>query len=312
MYLCGVRLFDRLVDALAAAIARRLELSNARVVASVPSASADAERSPIQPFVDEIEWEPLARPLAAHVVRVGTTPGKFGAISVRRDAEYRLSVSVATAGTAPWTEGHLTGIPGSLNEGMEIEAEDVPGRKILLPNAVVSSTSTSFPRYSSGTTNVDVHAHRLVRTYEAGAPTLLVDWFISGPSETLTFWRVTERRRSESYTRVRRGFSADAEEHRFASGPPPAGTSGGSSRDYVLLDLPTGAVRLSRVPKENAPTWGRPIAIEHAMRDTEPSEDVRDGIVEALGFMFGRHIMRVGTTVFDDAGSSIREEAISP
>jgi hypothetical protein len=124
--------------------------------------------------------------------------------------------------------------------------------------------------------------------------------------------RGTARVHTEAYSRERRGFRFDSTEHRAATAPPPVGTRRQSARDYFVLELPTGQVRVCRVPKDQAPQWTRPIAVEYAISGEPPSGDLRDGIVEALGFIFGRHILRVGTTTFSEDGHPVEEVAISP
>jgi hypothetical protein len=140
----------------------------------------------------------------------------------------------------------------------------------------------------------------------------MVDWLISGPEQMPVRVRGTARTRTEAYSRERSGFRFDSIEHRAATAPPPVGTMHEMSRDYFVMALPAGQVRVCRVPKRQAPQWTRPMAIEYAIGEAPPSEELRDGVVEALGFVFGRHILRVGTTTFSDDGHPVEEVAISP
>jgi hypothetical protein len=271
------------------------------------------ERSLVQPFVDAIEWEPLQHAVEGTVSRFGDAVGKFGTIVVARDAEYRLVVTVASLQGPPWTTAN-NGVPvGTVSQGAEVEAHEGPYLTFKLENVTVTATTSNWDHEGDGETTVDLRAHRFSRTFKATAPTLFVDWFISGPDDPYAFDRVTERNRSESFARLRRGLHADGEDHRFERAvPPPGRTSGASARDHFRMDLPTGIIRVCRVPQKRAPSWTTALAIEFPITDAEPSQDLRDGVAEALGFVFGRHILRVGSTLFDGDGYAVRQEAISP
>jgi hypothetical protein len=268
----------------------------------------------IQPYVDAIEWEPLAHPFEADVVRIGEVTGRLGTIRVERDAQYKLSVEIRSTDYAEWTKAHGEGVLGVIFEGVEIEAEDYPGRRIMLKNAVVLNTNHSWGRGGQASTRVDVMVSGVSRALQPAAKaSLLVDWFLSGPGYgEMTYWRTTDRERTETFTRTRRGYSEDESEHDFASEKPPAGFGIGTARDYLALDLPAGPVRVCKVPNGHAPDWANPIAIEYPCQAGEPNEDLRDGVVEALGFLFGRHILRIGTTAYDPRGYATRWETISP
>ena len=173
----------------------------------------------IQPYVDAIEWEPLAHPFEADVVRIGEVTGRLGTIRVERDAQYKLSVEIRSTDYAEWTKAHGEGVLGVIFEGVEIEAEDYPGRRIMLKNAVVLNTNHSWGRGGQASTRVDVMVSGVSRALQPAAKaSLLVDWFLSGPGYgEMTYWRTTDRERTETFTRTRRGYSEDESEHNFAS-----------------------------------------------------------------------------------------------
>lgn len=325
-------LLSRLLDELAAAIAKRLPSPAVAPVppptppTSTPAATIVRETAPagsftrkrnesaVEWFVDALEWELLAEPIEAEVNRVGQDAGDFGVLSVSRDDDYRIVVSLDAVGAASWADPHFRGVPGSFNDGLEIVAETQRRRELRLPRAYLSKTSRQWNRGQT-TTRIGILANSVVRVdHTELKPALLVDWYISGPKDHLAtmFRRVTERVRSSSYRRTRQGFARDTVEQRFASGAPPAGNTEGFGADYIVLLLACGPVRVCLVPQGNAPAWTHPIGIEFPVREAEPPQDLREGVVEALGFVFGRHILKVGTTIFDEAGVALREEANSP
>src|SRR5436309_1051611 len=116
----SVGVVTRLLDRLAAAIAERLSKGpTAPLQLEEDARERSQQRSVLEPFVDAIEWEPLSVPLLVDVVRVGTTTGDFGKLSIRRRHDYRLAATLIASGTAPWTQPHMQTTPGSLNTGME-------------------------------------------------------------------------------------------------------------------------------------------------------------------------------------------------
>lgn len=302
-------LLQRLIDRLAKAVAQRINVAPGPSTRNGVPGNV-APQSGVQRFIDQLEWEPGSKGVEGAVTRVGGQFGDYGTLTIRRDAEYRLEASlVANGGTA---FPNAVGRSGSIDDGVELAGEDERGFPFVLPRVILS---TSLERWEgeASTITLGLAIHRLTRQNPiAQTPTLMVDWFISGPEQMPFRVRGTARTRSEAYSRERSGFGFDSIEHREATEPPPVGTMREMSRDYFVLELPTGHVRVCRVPKAQAPQWTRPMAIEYSIGEVPPSKELRDSIVEALGFVFGRHILRVGTTTFSDDGRPVEEVANSP
>jgi hypothetical protein len=271
------------------------------------------DESAAQPYIDAIEWEPLRREVQGAVSRILSETGDFGTLTVRRDAEYRIAATLVTNDRAEWIHRHTKAVPGTVGGGIEIAATLHGQEGLLLPKARLTRWNHRW-KPNHDTTTIQIGADHVVwKLAGSTAPALLVDWFIGGPeSDSVALWRSTKRRHAGSFARTRTGMTSGVVEHEFVSAETAGGITESGSRDHLTLTLPSGPVRICQVPPRFAPLWTRPFGFEYSMGAEPPPEDLRHGVVEALGFMFGRHILRVGTTIFDSAGHSLSREAISP
>jgi len=64
------------------------------------------------------------------------------------------------------------------------------------------------------------------------------------------------------------------------------------------------------VPKGLAPEWANSIGVSYF--GAVPAENVRNGLEELLGFVFGRRLMKVATVAFDAAGFAVEEVIVGP
>jgi hypothetical protein len=144
----------------------------------------------------------------------------------------------------------------------------------------------------------------------------MVDWYISGPQDHGALaCRRSERATHRNYVRRRLGpprGQPDVTDIETAG--PPAWSNGQSAWDYLLI--PLGSDRHAAVcvvPKNFGPSWSSGLAIEYRKGwGGFASTDEREAVAEVLGFLFGRHILKVGTTEHDDTGVITSEYAQQP
>lgn len=264
-------------------------------------------------FVAGIEWEPLANPMEVDVSSVGPASGDLGLLVVRRDVEYGLELTFEANDSAKWAASLMQATPGTFVNDLAITGKTASLEDVVVPDAVLSQRTRNLDgdgRELPATLTFDAFSVKRTSCYPAPAA-LLVEWFIGGPKSAI-YDRLTDRSEGGSYERVRRGHHDEQVEHRFGIETPSELGSRSMGRDYLLLDLPSGAVRIARVDSAHAAVNLRPIAIEYSCEGGMPGDDLRVGVVEALGFIFGRHILKVGTTTLDASGRPVQEEANSP
>lgn len=270
-----------------------------------------------------LEWEPAAEPLQIDGVDVPTPPFFEGTqtVVIERDTELRLTIRADG-----WSNES-----GTINRLLEKRDQFVGGGKLPIEEYSFASRGMTcslrgaiYPLPKSvSQSDDDARTHfvqegyltRLRREWKtkfvqnAGSPVLepvgppswRTEWFVNGPKRNV-FARGTERRRSGGFLRKRSFHSIDVAEL-------PTGDRI-SNFDHLFVDTDGIRFAVCRVDKGYAPEWARPIAIEYPSPIPEPA--IRLAIEEIVSFLFGRRLMRMGSTTFDATGWSIEDEVISP
>ncbi len=83
-----------------------------------------------------------------------------------------------------------------------------------------------------------------------------------------------------------------------------------NGRDHVVVDIDNLEFAVCKVPAELAPEWSTPLSIDFKV--PIPDEDVRQAVSEIVSFVLGRRLMKVGSTLFDQTGHAIEQEAVNP
>ena len=264
------------------------------------------------------EWEAFAVPLTdLNVVRLGSHEGELGTLSVLRNDEYGLAFTLESKLDHATLEGLHGDREGTLLEGVPIDAVGtLPFDKISIPKAVVTHFKQTWTVDKPSRTTAEVRASHVTRTFKSdtsGKPHFTTEWFISGPRD-FRWSRLTLRERHQRAVRIRSPRGPIDETISLCR--PPEGTrpDTASSIDHIRL-TPIDGVQLivSSVPEEHGPKWSRCLAIEyHHGTSPVPADSDRDAIAEALGYLFGRQLLRVGRTSFDEKGLPLEEYACSP
>lgn len=304
--------YERFVRDVADRVAERLPRSDGAATyhAVDPPSSSSGD-----PAIDPVEWEALAQPVVVtDVRRIGDVEGHLGVATFVRGPQYQIQATIRCP-SSELARSLMKDVPGTIHEGVLLQGEDERGRIVRVPKLFVSTFVDKWDA-SGATTEMSASVGAIHRELNEGLVTTEVDWFISGPRDRLSrMARRTERTKRRSYQRTRHGPVGGPVDAVDVQTPgPPAWSEELGSWDYFMV--PAGAGRraaVAEVPKLRGPRWSRCVAIEY--RDDWggiPNDDERIGVSEAVGFLFGRHMLKVGSTAHGDDGFVIRDSAQNP
>lgn len=261
-------------------------------------------------IASEIEWELFARPRAIRdLVGVGLPDGTE-VIELYRDEGYSLGAAFSgysSTGIAPSIPMPPAGTPVT---GTEMRGTDRHHDDVVLSGLLIRKQTTELfgPAKGRLTGTLSLQEAYLYRESPDSRPTVLVEWYLNGPTEQSLFSRPTERELNVRFRRAR---------YIGESGPrPTAGisqSSSGTSVDHALIDVGPYKFLVAEVPSGHGPTWSHSLSIEYrADLGSIPDEPTREAISEAISFVLGRQLLLIGSTDMDNEGNPISAKAQSP
>lgn len=139
----------------------------------------------------------------------------------------------------------------------------------------------------------------------------LTEWYINGPHGRV-FRNSTTRKMTKTIFRERLAHN-DAKIHSIeVSGEYPYSTSG-TSRDYLKIETGDLQFLIAKAPEGIEPNWSSNIGIEYRKDwGRIPNENEREKIRELCSFIFGRQLLLVGYTSYDEDDNIVEEYACNP
>lgn len=265
------------------------------------------------------EWEPAAEPLIIENVDA-PAPFRTGTrtVTVARDDELQLHIS--TEGTCAPDDIATLFEEDDLPLGTQMDPPTINlDNGIVIYEMVIFLTASTnawydprtpgpVPFSQSGsvlrlkrrwTRRIEMDAAKEPQMQPLQAPGSRTDWYVNGPHSPL-YDRWTKRRRSSSFSRQRAFKSVELQELPGCAG----------AVDHFVVETESAHFAVCRVPKNLAPDWCYPIAIEFL--DPDIAEDTREAVAEIVSFVVGRRLLRVGSTLFDQSDFPLEEEALNP
>ena len=133
------------------------------------------------------------------------------------------------------------------------------------------------------------------------------EWYLNGPN--MKFNRVTEYVKNEEYTKKRLIDMAPIIEQDFNFPDNVKSTL----KNYLYI-MPENCPNfiISETPSEFNPKWSNKISIEYYNNFGFPEDKSKQIIFEILSFIFGRHLIKIGESGFDENGYYTFEKSVSP
>lgn len=195
--------------------------------------------------------------------------------------------------------------PGEFFQPYGVSGTSQLGEQIVLDEVLQGATSFRGDCVFSG----EAICKRLVVKHpNTQAPVWKALWCLNGPKNIL-FRRYT--RRDTEHKAIRQRDDRPAEQHagRLEFMFP----EGYSSLDHCLLNIGGQVIRFCSIPSEYGPLWSKNYVVEIPISPyVQRSDDTNDSVVEALSFVLGKRLIRIGETIYGADNYPIKESANNP
>lgn len=256
-----------------------------------------------------LEWEVLLEPVTISKVddRPELPKGKKK-IMISRDEDYNLRARLHFEDSTFEEDLHQSSnVAGSFTEGFDIQGSRSDIVHYDLESCTIGSIQQTLgDQKILGT--ADLHFRGLKTRYKnENEGTHLTEWYLNGPEDNI-FCRVTKRKSSRRFYRIRLASKEDKIDS--------IEVSGGASRtgvDFLRIKVPGLQFLVTRVPNEIGPSWSSNIGIEYRKAwGRIPDMYEREKIEELCSFIFGRQLLSVGYTLYDQNENLVEGYAHDP
>ncbi|MFC7677512.1 hypothetical protein [Paenibacillus sp. GCM10028914] len=260
-------------------------------------------------FSSFLEWEGLQEQYEFKKAYIPEKSININKITISRDEEYNIKGFIYGDNNPDFHSNDAKGMAGQRINPLEITGSGKHGiQQFNLRHCYIGGVSTShkLERDEQYTTQYQAE----LRVFEVEKKTSteseansLTEWFLNGPNQDFLFCRSTERVYSEKY-HLERSELKNKEIN---------GESVSHDRDYLLVELTDFKFIIQQVPKELGPKWSNNIGIEYRKEFGRiPNESEREGISEIVSFIFGKHLLKVGYTEYDENGYLLKQISQNP
>jgi hypothetical protein len=261
-------------------------------------------------FPPYLEWEVLREPITISKVddRTELPKGKKK-IVINRDEDYNIKASLYFRDST--FEGHLrqsSAVAGSFAERFDIQGSYLDSVLYTLESCLIGETTHRIQegQESLDTATLNFQGLKMKHKNEEEG-THLTEWYLNGP-EDYVFCRVTDRKVLSSFFRERFASKEDkidsVEIKRDA-------WSGGV--DFLIVKTCDFQFLIAKVPKGIGPSWSSNIGIEYRKSwGRIPDMQEREKIEELCSFIFGRQLLSVGYTIYDQNENMVEGYAHYP
>lgn len=245
-----------------------------------------------------LEWDVLREPITISKVDDRTEiPKGEKKITINRDEDYNLR---ATLYFEDFAFGEVlrqpSAVAGSFHEGFDIQGSRSESIFYTLESCLIGTTT--FHMMPEGQ---DSRMHTAILNFKGlrmrhkneKEGTHLTEWYLNGPNADV-FCRVTDRKVLSRFFRDRFAKNDKIDSIEISRDA----WSGGV--DFLKINVGDLQFLISRVPHGLGPSWSSNIGIEYRKRwGRIPDTQERESIEELCSFIFGRQLLSVGYTVYD-------------
>jgi hypothetical protein len=258
-------------------------------------------------YISAYEWEVLREPIT--IPKVDDTkelPEGQKKIVINRDEHYKLRTVLSTKGDPEFFREEIkNSVSGRFVKFFEITGSDHPNwRHYTLESCYIGGSRCRRGGEEEPSSEADLHIHGLrIRHKTETEGVWLTEWYINGPRDNFVFRNQTIRKMPRTFSRKRLlQAPEDKNENENIHSMEVSLKSGIKACDNQFL--------IAQVPKEIGPDWSSNIGIEYRKEWGEiPGVGKREKIRELCSFVFGRQLLFVGYTLYDQDFKIVEEYA---
>lgn len=262
-------------------------------------------------ILPHLEWEVLREPITIPKVddRAELPKGKKK-IVINRDEDYNLRATLYFKDST--FKGHLrqsSAVAGSFPEKFDIQGSYLDSVLYTLESCLIGETT--IRRIQDGQESFDTAFLNFqglrMRYKNEKEGTHLTEWYLNGPRDDV-FCRVTDRKVLSSFFRQR--FASKEDKINSIKISRDASSVG---IDFLRIKACDFQFLVTRVPKGIGPSWSSNIGIEYRKAwGRIPDMHEREKIEELCSFIFGRQLLSVGYTIYDQNENMVEGYAVNP
>jgi len=258
-----------------------------------------------------LEWEILREPVAIYKVADRTElPKGQKRIMINRDEDYNLKATLHFKD--PEFDRHfqrLSDVAGSFPETFDIQGSHSDLIHYTLESCLIGGITIHLVQEGPEILDTaNLYFQGLRKRYKTGKEdTHLMEWFLNGPQDSV-FHRSTKRKLSKSFFRRRLASKEDKIDSIEVSRD-----SSSIRSDFLRIKACDMQFLIVKVPKGIGPEWSSNIGIEYRKAwGRIPDRDERKKIEELCSFVFGRQLLSVGYTAYDQNENMVEAYAHNP
>jgi len=257
-----------------------------------------------------LEWEVLREPITISKVDDRTElPKGQKKIMINRDEDYNIRATLYFKDpTFKRDLRQSSAVAGSFPETFDIQGSSDFAYYTLESCLIGDTTIHLIQEGQEILDRANLHFKRLkIRYKNEKEGTRLTEWYLNGPQDNV-FCRVTNRKVLRSFLRERFASKEDKIDSIKISRE---AWSGGV--DFLRIKACDFQFLVTKVPNGIGPSWSSNIGIEYRKTwGRIPDMYEREKIEELCSFIFGRQLLSVGYTVYDQNGNMVEGYAHNP
>ena len=265
-------------------------------------------RDPVLPY---LEWELLREPITISKVddRIELPRGKKKII-ISRDEDYNLKATLYFKdSTFRRDRRQSSAVAGSFPEGFDIQGSYFDLRYYTLESCLIGGTTIHLIQEGQEILDkANLHFKGLKIGYKnENEGARLTEWYLNGPVDDV-FCRGTDRKVIRNFFRER--FAS--KENKIDSIKISRDAWSGKT-DFLRIKAFDLQFLVTKVPKGIGPSWSSNIGIEYRkIWGRIPNKYEREKIEELCSFIFGRQLLSVGYTTYDQDENLVEAYAHDP
>lgn len=257
-----------------------------------------------------LEWEFLEEPIITRKINpTKKLPKGDKEIKIFRDDQYKLCGLIRGKEDNSFFFGRDIGKPGESVDQFNISGSENGGYiKYSIQHCYLRELR-AFNKGKDTSWEVDINMFSINRKYKnENEFNTSINWYINGPSKYI-FCHSTKRDSTITYFRER--FSE--KDKTFNSLKSKDMIIHSTDIDFIKIDVLEYPFLIIYVPKKYGPIWSNNIGIEYCKNWGKiPDEEERKIISELCSYIFGRQLLYVGHSIFDNENCLIEEYACNP
>lgn len=256
--------------------------------------------------IPHLEWEVMHEPIT--IPKVDDTkelPEGEKRMVITRNECYNLQAALFTEYLPKMKDRRRCGFA----ELFEIKGSDSYDRRCILESCdCVGYKKDRVARGRSYEVALSIQGLK-IRPKTETESVWLTEWYLNGPKSNRVFRNSTTRKMSKTILRERLAHNDEKIHSIEVSGADPYCTS----CDYLRIETGDLQFLIAKAPEGIGPNWSSNIGIEYRKDwGRIPNENEREKIRELCSFVFGRQLLIVGHTSYDEDDNIVEEYACDP